>query len=235
MPVVGSWLKAMIGLTTSSDVVAKLYFSVGLARAEARGRRPSEQARPADAGEEHGPHAAEHADRREHRLDQREPQFRVGEEALVADKLQVVVAAQFGVAAVVEVVRRVSRAVEAAEPERRDAVGRDALVVAEVAIERLPRQRVAELRRDGVRRPERVAGQRPVLAEHRRLARQRDRERHREAVVEGRLAVQRLLVVVRVVLQLLVVEALVVVGDAARQLEPRVAVERVDREQRSRR
>ena len=200
------------------------------AGAEARAGRATVQAGAADASEDHAAHPAEHADGRQHGLDEREAEFRVGEEALVAHELQVVVAAQLGVAAVEEVVRRPARAVEPAEAEGRHAGGGDALVVAEVAVEGLPRQRVAELGRHGVGRPEGVAGQGTELAEHRGLARERHGQRHGEALVEDARAVHGLLVLLRQVVELLVVELVVEPGHAARQLEARVPVERVDGE-----
>src|SRR5581483_5853686 len=99
------------------------------------------EVRGADVGEEDAADAAEHADRRQHRLHQREPELGVGEEALVADEGQIVVAAQLGVAAEVEEVGIASPAVEAAQAERRDTVASDALIPAHVSIHRLAIQR----------------------------------------------------------------------------------------------
>ena len=56
----------------------------------------------AEVEEEHAAQAADHADRRQRRFDQREAQLGVGEERLVAEELQVVVAAHLRVAAEVE-------------------------------------------------------------------------------------------------------------------------------------
>src|SRR6185295_10671294 len=74
--------------------------------------------RPADAGEEHAADAADDADRRQRRLDQRETQLRVREVGVLSGELQVVVAAQLTVAAEVEEVGEVADALEAAEARR---------------------------------------------------------------------------------------------------------------------
>ena len=60
--------------------------------------------------------------------------------ALLADELEVVVAAHLGVAAEVQEVRVAAPALEALEPEREHAVGHQPLVVPHVDVDRLPRE-----------------------------------------------------------------------------------------------
>src|SRR6185295_16508460 len=91
--------------------------------------------------------AADHADWSQCRLDQREPQFGIEEERLVAEELEIVVAAQFGVAAEVHVARELSPALEPARAERQHAISREAEIVARVDVGRLPRQETADRRR----------------------------------------------------------------------------------------
>ena len=110
-------------------------------------RRHAFVAGGAETAEGDAAQAANHAERRQRRLDQRESQFGVQEERLVAEELEVVVATQFGVAAEVHVAREFAPALEPAGAERQHAVGGEPQVVARVDVDGLARQKAA--RADG--------------------------------------------------------------------------------------
>ena len=76
----------------------------------------------------------------------RESQLGIGEEPLVAEELEVVVAAQLGVAAEVDVAGELAPALVAARAEGEHAVGAEPQVVARVTVERLARQQAAAAR-----------------------------------------------------------------------------------------
>ena len=80
-----------------------------LAPVQLIGARLVVEPRAADVGEEHAADAADDADRRQRRLDQREAQLGVGEHGVLSGELQVVVAAQLRVAAEVGEVRDTRR------------------------------------------------------------------------------------------------------------------------------
>ena len=96
----------------------------------------------------------------------------------------------------------------------------EALVVAGVAVEGLARQRAADFRRDVVGKPHRAAGERPELAEDRRLLDERDAEGHERAVAEHLLAELLLLVLRRVVLERRIVVLSLQVDQPAGELDP---------------
>ena len=75
----------------------------------------------AGTGEEHAADAAENPNGRQHRLDQGEAQLGIGVEHVVADELQVLIAAQIGVATEVVERRLVAPALEAAAAQRQQA------------------------------------------------------------------------------------------------------------------
>src|SRR5262249_14229434 len=91
----------------------------------------------ADVGKEHTAYPSDNADRRQSRLDDRESKFGVGEDRLLTDELEVVVAPHFRVAAEIDEIRKVAEAVEPAETQRKNAVAGQPLVKADVGIESL--------------------------------------------------------------------------------------------------
>ena len=95
------------------------------------------EAGAADVAEEDAADAAENADWRRHGVDEREAELGVGVEALVAEELAVLVAAHFGVAAEVGVIRAPTPALEAVGSQGEHAVPAKPHVVARVAVERL--------------------------------------------------------------------------------------------------
>jgi hypothetical protein len=110
----------------------------------------------------------------------------------------------------------------------------DAQVVPGVPVEGLSRQDAADRRRDIVGESHGIAGERPELAEDRRLLNECGAKRHEHAVAKHLLAVHLLLVVPRVGLQAGDVVGLVDLHDTGRQLDAAVAAERVDAERRRR-
>ncbi len=101
--------------------------------------------------------------------------------------------------------------------------------MARIGVEGAPREQLlADTGRVLVRNARGAAGQRPVLAEDRRFAHERDAQRDHRRVLRQRLAGQRLLVRVRVRLQALVVERLVDVHEPGRQFDAMVPIERID-------
>ncbi len=153
---------------------------------------------------------------------------------LVAEERQVVVAAHLGVAAEIEVARELAPALVGAGAQREHAVGAEAQVIAGVGVHGLAREQVAKARRVLVaertscgRRAGRIRGTPSSRA--RRLM----PSGSELAVREEDAAVVLLLVLVGGVLQPGVVVFLAELQEAARQLEPGVAVDRVDGAERA--
>src|SRR6185503_2563313 len=96
-------------------------------------------ARASEIEEHHSAQAADDTDRHERRLDEREAQLRVREERLVAEELQVVVAAELRVAAEIDVPGELAPALEPAGAEREDAVRAEPHVITHVQIGGLTR------------------------------------------------------------------------------------------------
>ena len=101
------------------------------------------------------------------------------EGAFVAGELEIFVAAHLGVAAVEEEVGIVAPALEALQAQGEQAAAAEALIPADVAVDDLALQRVADLRRHFIRQPHGAAGERPELAEDRVFLDERQAERHR--------------------------------------------------------
>ena len=167
--------------------------------------------------------ATQHAQRRQHRLHQGNTELDVAEERLVTDELQILVPAQFGVAAKEQELGVVAPALKAADTEGEHAVGAQALVVASVGIDRPPVQEVAaDLRRPGHADACRLASHRTKVAEHRGLVHERQSDRHHVARLEQQRAEVLLLEILRFLLKRGVCEALAQVNVASRQLQSRI-------------
>ena len=95
--------------------------------------------RAADVGEEHAANAADDADRRQRRLNQREPQLRVGEHRVLPGELQVVVAVQLGVAAEVGEIGEIAEALEPLEARCQQSAAAESQVVAQIGFDSLAR------------------------------------------------------------------------------------------------
>src|SRR5204862_7300706 len=106
----------------------------------------------------------------------------------------IVVAEQLRVAAEVEEVGKVARALEPAEAGGEQPRAAEPQVKPPSDVEGLPRQRAGDLRRHVVGEPHGTAGEGPELPEDRRLLHERRAERDERAVAEDGLAVRRLLV-----------------------------------------
>ena len=182
----------------------------------------------ADVEEEGTPNTAEDADWRRHRLDEREPQLHVAVKRLVAQEVQIFVAAHLRLSTEEDEVGKIAPTVEGAPAERQDPVLRDPQVVAGVEVDCLTGQEPAESGGVLVARHQRVAGDRAVLAEDGRLLKEARAERHEGAVAEERGPELLLLERIGLRLQRLVCERLLEVVDPGRELDPPEAVDRID-------
>src|SRR5207253_9238306 len=129
------------------------------------GRLLAAEPRAADARIEHAANASDDANRRERGFDDREPQLGVRVDDVLADELQVVVAAQVAVAAEVHEAGEVAVAAEPADARGKHAVGSETQIVARVGIDRAAGEEAPDFRRVLVRDARRRSGEGAVLAE----------------------------------------------------------------------
>src|SRR5262249_4879896 len=187
----------------------------------------------ADVRKEHAANAADDADRRECGLDDREAEFRVREEDVLARELKVVVSPHFRLPAEVREIGIIAPALEGAHARREHAGAGNARIVPEISIEGLAGQRRPNLRGDVVYDTHRSSRQRTKLPEDRRLLDEPDAEGDHGSVPEDRLPVGLELILLRIRLQSWVVVLLIQMREPGRELEASIPVQGIDGERRA--
>src|SRR5262245_5684364 len=110
---------------------------------------------PAHTGEEHATDPTQDTDWRQHRFDERKTQLGVRKRGLRAEELEILIAAQLGVAAEVDEVRDLAPALETAKSQRQQPCRTKTRVMPDIRVDRLTREETTNRRRGFVRQAHR--------------------------------------------------------------------------------